>query len=53
MDYNGVEGLGDTIYKITKATGIKKVVKTLNGGSDCEKCEERRKRLNKKYPYNK
>ena len=39
------EGLGDTVEKITKATGIKKLVKFV-AGDDCG-CEERRKKLNK------
>lgn len=43
------QGLGDTIEKITKATGIKKVVKWIFG-EDCG-CDERRDALNKKFPY--
>ena len=38
------KGLGDVVEKITKATGIKKVVKKLFG-DDCG-CDERRKKLN-------
>lgn len=49
-------GLGDTIDKITTATGIKKVVhavtKAVGKEDDCG-CEERRKRMNKAFPYNK
>jgi len=41
---NGV-GLGDVVEKITKATGIKKVVKSVFG-EDCG-CDERKKALNK------
>lgn len=37
-------GLGDVVEKITEATGIKKVVKSLFG-DDCG-CEERKERLN-------
>jgi len=44
------EGLGDTIEKITTATGIKKVVEWLADGKDCG-CQERKKWLNKKYQY--
>jgi hypothetical protein len=44
------KGLGDTIEKITKATGIKKVVDLLI--DDCG-CDERKEKLNKKYPYEK
>jgi len=35
------EGLGDTVKKITNAMGIK----------PCDECEERRKSLNKKFPF--
>lgn len=45
------EGLGDTIDKITTVTGIKAAVKAV-AGDDCG-CEERRKRLNEMFPYNK
>ena len=43
------KGLGDTISKITKATGIDKVAKKVLG-DDCG-CEERRKKLNQMFPY--
>tara|TARA_R110002051_G_scaffold177777_2_gene247627 strand:+ start:14267 stop:14617 length:351 start_codon:yes stop_codon:yes gene_type:complete len=43
------EGLGDTIAKITEATGIDKVAKAVLG-EDCG-CEERKSRLNKMFPY--
>jgi hypothetical protein len=42
-------GLGDTIEKITEATGIKKLVKFV-AGEDCG-CEERKQRLNKLFRY--
>jgi len=42
-------GLGDTIEKITEATGIKKVVEFI-AGEDCG-CEERKQKLNKLFPY--
>lgn len=38
-------GLGDVVEKITKATGIKKIVKSVFG-EDCG-CDERKKALNK------
>ncbi len=45
-------GLGDTIEKFTKATGIKfvvdKIAKALD--SPCN-CEERKELLNTKFPY--
>lgn len=43
------KGLGDTIDKITTATGIKKVVKAV-AKEDCG-CEGRRKKLNELFPY--
>jgi hypothetical protein len=45
------KGLGDTIEKITEATGIKAAVKFLLG-EDCG-CDERKEKLNKLFPYNK
>ena len=46
-------GLGDTVAKFTKATGIKKVVKTINKvtGKDCG-CNKRKENLNRLFPYN-
>ena len=48
------KGLGDTIEKITKATGVKKVVDTVfqKLEKDCG-CEERKKKLNEKFRYEK
>lgn len=43
------QGLGDTIEKVTKATGIDKVVKAV-AGDDCG-CSERKKKLNNLVPY--
>jgi hypothetical protein len=43
------KGLGDTIEKITKATGIDKVAKAVLG-DDCG-CDERKEKLNKMFPY--
>jgi len=45
------EGLGDTIEKITEATGIKAAVKWL-AGDDCG-CEERKQYLNDLFRYKK
>lgn len=45
------KGLGDTVEKITEATGIKKVVKFL-AGEDCG-CDERKEKLNKIFRYEK
>lgn len=44
-------GLGDTIEKITEATGLKKLVKWI-AGDDCG-CDERKEKLNKLFPYKK
>ncbi len=46
------KGLGDTIERITKATGIKAVVDKVSEvtGLDCG-CQERKEALNKLYPY--
>jgi len=44
------EGLGDTIEKITKATGVKKAVEWLANGKDCG-CNERKAKLNEMFRY--
>lgn len=44
------EGLGDSIDKITTATGIKALVKWISG-DDCN-CNSRQDKLNKMFPYN-
>lgn len=46
------QGLGDTIEKITTATGIKKVVETVTKatGSECG-CSKRKDTLNRVFPY--
>tara|TARA_Y100000389_G_C17462992_1_gene523220 strand:- start:3437 stop:3847 length:411 start_codon:yes stop_codon:yes gene_type:complete len=46
---NESAGVGDTVAKITEATGIKKAVKFL-AGEDCG-CDERKDKLNKIFPY--
>jgi len=43
------KGLGDTVEKITKATGIKSLVDNVTGGG-CG-CNKRKEKLNKKFPY--
>ena len=48
---NKSKGLGDSVAKITKATGITKVVKALVG-EDCG-CDERKNKLNKIFKYRK
>ena len=47
-------GLGDSVEKLTKATGIKKVVDTVSKvtGKPCG-CGQRRDNLNRMLPYNK
>jgi len=46
------KGLGDTVEKITTATGIKKVVETVSKatGKDCG-CGKRKDALNRIFPY--
>ena len=53
MEDKKSKGLGDTIAKITKATGIKKVVDTVSKatGKDCN-CGQRQATLNRLFPYN-
>jgi hypothetical protein len=53
MEKKKSKGLGDTIEKITKATGIKKVVDTVSEatGKDCG-CGQRKDTLNRLFPYN-
>ena len=52
--YKKSKGLGDTIQKFTKFTGIKKVVDTVAKatGKDCG-CNKRKEALNKAFPYKK
>lgn len=44
FDKKNSKGLGDTVEKITKATGIKKAVKFI-AGEDCG-CDKRKEKLN-------
>lgn len=46
---NKSKGLGDTIAKATKATGVDKLVKFI-AGEDCG-CDERQAKLNKSFAY--
>jgi hypothetical protein len=49
------KGLGDSIAKLTKATGLDKVAHNMAkavGKEDCG-CNERRDTLNRVFPYNK
>ena len=52
MENKKSKGLGDTVAKITKATGIKKVVDTVAKatGKDCG-CNKRKETLNRFFPY--
>ena len=43
------QGLGDTIEKITRVTGIKAIVDTVIG-KDCG-CTKRKDDLNRAFPY--
>ena len=49
MKNNKSKGLGDSVEKVLKATGIDKVAKKVLG-EDCG-CDERKKQLNKLFPY--
>ena len=53
MENKKSKGLGDTVAKITEATGIKKVVKTVSKavGKDCGYAK-RQDTLNRLFPYN-
>lgn len=42
------KGLGDTIERFTKATGIKRIADKMPGGCGCA---ERKKTLNNLFPY--
>ena len=47
------KGLGDTVEKITTATGIKKVVDTISKATGKPwGCKERKEKLNNMFPYN-
>jgi len=51
------KGLGDSIEKFTKATGIKSIVDAVNKlrgkeEKDCG-CNKRKEKLNKNFPYKK
>jgi hypothetical protein len=55
MENNKSKGLGDTIEKITTATGVKAVVEKvakIAGKDDCG-CAARRDALNRAFPYDK
>jgi hypothetical protein len=45
------KGLGDTVEKVFKATGVDKLAKFVLG-DDCN-CDKRKEYLNKMFPYNK
>ena len=53
MESNKSKGLGDTIEKITTATGIKKAVDAVSKVTKkpCG-CGKRKDKLNKMFPYN-
>jgi len=53
MENKKSKGLGDTVAKFTKATGIKKVVDTVSKVTKkpCN-CGKRQENLNRLFPYN-
>ena len=56
VDFNMMrdKGLGDSIHRFTKATGIKSVVDRVSEGLNIPcGCEARREALNRMVPYNK
>ena len=55
MKTNKSKGLGDSIAKITEATGLDKAANNVAkamGKSDCG-CNRRREKLNQLFPYKK
>ena len=55
MDKNKSKGIGDTIAKFTKATGIHSLAQMgakAMGKKDCG-CKKRQQALNKAFPYKK
>lgn len=47
------QGLGDTVEKVAKKTGVKKLVEFFTPeGKDCG-CDKRKETLNRLFPYNK
>ena len=55
MESNKSKGLGDSIEKITKLTGIKSLAQMgarIAGKKDCG-CNKRKQALNKAFPYKK
>tara|TARA_B100001094_G_C17402481_1_gene426317 strand:- start:238 stop:405 length:168 start_codon:yes stop_codon:yes gene_type:complete len=55
MKKNKSKGLGDSVEKFTKATGIKSIVEAVNkarGVKDCG-CNKRKNTLNRMFPYKK
>ena len=55
MENNKSKGLGDSISKFTKATGIHSLAQMgakVMGKKDCG-CNKRKEALNKKFPYKK
>ena len=48
------KGLGDSIEKVTKVTGVKTMVDAISKGLNIPcGCQARKKRLNKMFPYKK
>jgi hypothetical protein len=46
-----MKGLGDTIDRITRITGVKAIVKAITGQEECVQCSQKKDKLNKKFPY--
>lgn len=53
MENKKSKGLGDTIEKITTATGIKQVVDKVSNATNMPcGCKQRKDTLNRLFPYN-
>jgi hypothetical protein len=40
------KGVGDTVEKILRSAGVKKIV-----GENCSPCDKRKEKLNQMFPY--
>ena len=47
---NKSKGLGDSVEKFTRATGLKSLMQLSMGKKDCG-CNKRKNTLNKMFPY--
>jgi hypothetical protein len=52
MKIDDSKGLGDSVEKVIKFFQLDRLVKK-NDRSSCSKCEKRKEKLNKSFPYRK